>query len=68
MYAHCDHIAGLIQNSLIDLDKTTVSPKLVGVSKIHWDLSEQGVLNSTMKSIIVIDHFGKAYRISVEEI
>ena len=64
MLAYCDYISHVIREALTkDPDS-----KLGHIGKVQWDFDEDGAFNSTTKSLIVEDNYGKKYKIIVEEI
>lgn len=67
MLAFCDYIAFRTQKSLDEITKSN-DMYLKEVSKVEFDLSETGSFVSTKKTMIVTDHSGKKYRLTVEEI
>lgn len=64
MISYCDYIAHTIRESLVKDPDWLLSH----VDKIKWDMSDEGVLMSTVKIIGLEDNSGKKYRITVEEI
>lgn len=61
---YCDYIAHLISKEL----KANDSERLLSsVSKPRADLTPQGAMRSTKRTIEVEDRFGKKYRITVTE-
>ena len=65
--AYCDYIAHLIKGNLMTLDHQD-ERLLEEVSKIQYDLGIEGEFCSTMKTIDVIDIYGKQYRITIQEL
>ena len=64
---HCDYIAHLISNTLLDTD-TENSQMLKDVSSVKLDLADEGYLLSTKKTIIVKGMNGIEYKITVEQL
>lgn len=64
MYAYCDYIASTISKCLKENDHDSMLHK---ISKMQWDLDENGSFISTKKTITVVDRYDKKYRITVEE-
>jgi len=61
---YCDYIAHLISKEL----KANDSERLLSsVSKPRADLTPQGAMRSTKRTIDVEDRFGKKYRITITE-
>lgn len=67
MLAFCDYIAFRTRKALDEITKSN-DTYLKEVSKVEFDLSESGSFLSTKKTMIVTDHSGKKYRLTVEEI
>lgn len=63
--AYCDYIAHLIKKNLLANDDERL---LEAVASIQFDLSINGELDSTTKTIDVLDVQGKQYRIIVQEL
>jgi hypothetical protein len=63
--AYCDYIASLLRDSLAEDDSGLIS--WLEVSRVQADLSPDGYLVSTKKTILAKDHQGKSYRVTVEE-
>jgi hypothetical protein len=67
MLAFCDYIAFRTQKFFGEI--TNVGDTyLKDVSKVEFDLSETGSFVSTKKTMVITDHSGKKYRLTVEEI
>lgn len=64
MMAYCDYISKTIREALVKDPDWLISH----VGKIKWDLSEDGVMMSTVKIIGLEDNSGKKYKITVEEV
>lgn len=65
MLAYCDYIAHLISGHIKHHD---ASGLLWQVGTPRYDLDSGGALNSTSKTIEIVDLNGKKYRVTVEEI
>jgi hypothetical protein len=66
--SYCDYIAHIIKNNIISNDKENLLQNTKSTGPIGWDLHpEHGYMLSTKRTIMVIDRFGKAYRITIEE-
>lgn len=65
MLAYCDYIAHLISRHIKHHD---ASGLLWQVGNPRYDLDSSGALNSTSKTIEIVDLNGKKYRVTVEEI
>ena len=65
LIAYCDYIAHAISGNL----KANDNEKLLSsVGRPQYDLTPEGGFASTKKTIMVEDRFGKAYRVTVEEV
>jgi len=62
----CDYISHLIKKNLLDWDRK-LNQRIDGVGSIRFDLTEEGVMRSTKKTISVVDINGRSYTITVEE-
>jgi hypothetical protein len=67
MLAFCDYIAFRAQKFLGEITQSG-DTYLRDVSKVSFDLDENGSFVSTKKTMTVTDHSGKMYRVTVEEI
>lgn len=66
MLVFCDYIAFRTQKFLGEI--TSVGDTyLASVDKVQWDLDEDGSFVSPKKTMIVTDHGGKKYRVTIEE-
>lgn len=65
MLAYCDYIAYTIKKNLMNVDEERM---LREVGKVEYDLNPvTGSFQSTKKTIEVTDKYGKAYKVTVEE-
>lgn len=62
---HCDYIAFLIRENLMALDKRNLIDE---VGKVQYDLGWDNELQTTVKTIDVLDMQGKQYRITIQEL
>lgn len=60
-----EYIAGQIKACLVWNDPLQL---LAGVGPVRWDVSKTGDLASQKKTIDLLDHTGKRYRITVDEV
>lgn len=67
MLAFCDYIAFRTRKTLDEITQAG-DTYLKEVSKVSFDLSETGSFLSTKKTMIVTDHSGKQYRLTIEEV
>ncbi len=65
LLAYCDYIATVISK---ELKANDTEKMLASVSRPQYDLGEDGSFQSTKKTIMVEDRFGKQYRVTVEEV
>lgn len=63
--SYCDYIANIIQKSLMQFDQENLLDK---IGRIKLDLDLDGVFQSTVKTIDVVDMQGKAYRVTIQEL
>jgi len=64
--AYCDKIASVIKDALNGPDPDGI---VAGCGKVHSDLHpDEGWLQSTKKSMTVMDKNGKFYQVTVEEL
>ncbi len=63
--SYCDYIANIVQKSLMQFDQENLLDK---VGRIKLDLDFDGVFNSTVKTIDIVDMQGKAYRVTIQEL
>ncbi len=63
--SYCDYIANIVQKSLMQFDQENLLDK---VGRIKLDLDLDGVFNSTVKTIDIVDMQGKAYRVTIQEL
>lgn len=63
--SYCDYIANIVQKSLMQFDQENLLDK---VGRIKLDLNFDGVFNSTVKTIDIVDMQGKAYRVTIQEL
>jgi len=63
--AYCDYLAFLIRENLMALDKRNLIDE---VGKVQYDLGWDSELQSTAKTIDVLDMQGKQYRITIQEL
>ena len=63
--SYCDYIANIVQRSLLQFDQENLLDK---VGRIKLDLDFDGVFQSTVKTIDVVDMQGKAYRVTIQEL
>lgn len=68
MLAYCDYIAHTIVQPACEKDKTNSSGRLKEVGNIKMDLAKKGYLQTTKRTIDVVDVNGKSYRITIEEL
>ena len=66
MLKYCDYIASIISKELKYVDSRDAN-MLSSVSKMQYDLNEDGSFRSTTKTILVEDINGNRYKITVEE-
>ena len=67
MMAYCDYIGFRVHKFLGEIT-SGFDTYLSNVDKVEWDLDEDGSFVSTKKTMIVTDHGGKKYRLTVEEV
>jgi hypothetical protein len=65
MLEFCDYIMGLIRDNLLAIDADE-HKMLRSVTRMKYDLNEDGSLSSTKKVIHATDDHGTRYRITVE--
>ncbi len=63
--SYCDYIANIIQKSLMQFDQENLLDK---IGRIRLDLDLDGVFQTTVKTIDIVDMQGKAYRVTVQEL
>ena len=63
--SYCDYIANIIQKSLMQFDQENLLDK---IGRIRLDLDSEGVFQTTVKTIDIVDMQGKAYRVTVQEL
>jgi hypothetical protein len=63
--SYCDYIANIIQKSLMQFDQENLLDK---IGRIRLDLDLDGVFQTTVKTIDVVDMQGKAYRVTIQEL
>ena len=63
--SYCDYIANIVQKSLMQFDQENLLDK---IGRIKLDLDLDGVFNSTVKTIDIVDMQGKAYRVTIQEL
>lgn len=63
--SYCDYIANIVQKSLMQFDQENLLDK---VGRIRLDLDLDGIFQSTVKTIDIIDMQGKAYRVTIQEL
>ena len=63
--SYCDYIANIIQKSLMQFDQENLLDK---IGRIRLDLDLDGVFQTTIKTIDIVDMQGKAYRVTVQEL
>ena len=63
--SYCDYIANIIQKSLMQFDQENLLDK---IGRIRLDLDPDGVFQTTVKTIDIVDMQGKAYRVTVQEL
>lgn len=63
--SYCDYIANIIQRSLMQFDQENLLDK---IGRIRLDLDSEGVFQTTVKTIDIVDMQGKAYRVTVQEL
>jgi hypothetical protein len=64
LIAYCDYIGHLISGNLKSNDTERL---LSSVGRPEFDLTEEGSFQSTKKTILVEDRYGKKYRVTIEE-
>lgn len=67
MLAYCDYI-GFRVHKFLDEVTRGIDTYLAKVDKVEWDLDEDGSFVSTTKTMVITDHAGKQYRLTIEEI
>ena len=68
MLAYCDYIAHTIIQPACEEDKARSSGRLKEVGNIKMDLAKAGYLQSTKRTVDIVDVNGKSYRITIEEL
>lgn len=63
--SYCDYIANIIQKSLMQFDQENLLDK---IGRIRLDLDPEGVFQTTVKTIDIVDMQGKAYRVTIQEL
>lgn len=63
--SYCDYIANIIQKSLMQFDQENLLDK---IGRIRLDLDSEGVFQTTVKTIDIVDMQGKAYRVTIQEL
>jgi hypothetical protein len=63
--SYCDYIANIIQKSLMQFDQENLLDK---IGRIRLDLDLDGVFQTTVKTIDIVDMQGKAYRVTIQEL
>lgn len=63
--SYCDYIANIVQKSLMQFDQENLFDK---VGRIKMDLDLDGIFQSTVKTIDIVDMQGKAYRVTIQEL
>ena len=63
--SYCDYIANIVQKSLMQFDQENLFDQ---VGRIKMDLDLDGIFQSTVKTIDIVDMQGKAYRVTIQEL
>jgi len=63
--SYCDYIANIVQKSLMQFDQENLLDK---IGRIRLDLDSEGVFQTTVKTIDIVDMQGKAYRVTIQEL